>query len=123
MAIIDSLQKLYTIGIQNGNVLLLLSDAAAYMKKAYDNVLQQLFPKMVHVTCIVHILYNIVEYVRGCFPEVDKLIFAVKKLFKKSPKRMQIFREMFLNTFVPGEIFLGTVWNFFWKDHKEMEYT
>ena len=50
-------------------------------------------------------MHNTVEYVRGCFPEVNKLIFAVEKITQTNP----VFREMLPNTSLPIEPF-ATRW-------------
>ena len=46
------------------NVLLSVSDAAPYMIKA-AKALQLLYPKMIHVTCLEHVLHRVAEEVRG----------------------------------------------------------
>jgi hypothetical protein len=73
-------------------VLLFISDAAPYMTKA-AKVLQLLYPKMVHVTCLAHALHRVAEEVRGSYPEVDQLIANGNKIFIKSPLRVQKFKE------------------------------
>jgi len=44
---------LWPLGIKHDNVLLFLSDAAPYMVKA-GKVIQNLYSKMIHVTCMAH---------------------------------------------------------------------
>jgi hypothetical protein len=73
-------------------VLLFVSDAAPYMIKA-AKALQLLYPKMIHVTCLAQALHRVAEEVRGSYPEVDKLIANRKKIFIKSPFRVQKFKE------------------------------
>jgi hypothetical protein len=73
-------------------VLLFISDAAPYMIKA-AKARQLLYPKMIHVTCLVHALHRVAEEVRGSSPEVDKLIANRKKIFIKSPLRVQKIKE------------------------------
>ncbi|KRY21054.1 hypothetical protein T12_961 [Trichinella patagoniensis] len=63
------------------------------MKKAAD-ALKLLFPNMLHLTCLVHGLHRIAEHIRCLFPDVDRLIFNVKKVFLKAPSRVQLFKEM-----------------------------
>jgi hypothetical protein len=77
--------------IERENVLLFISDAAPYMIKAAKAL--QLYPKMAHVTCLVHALHRVAEEVRGSYPEVDKLIANENRIFIKSPLRMQQFKE------------------------------
>ena len=70
--------------IQHENVVLLLSDAVPYMKKA-AKVLKVIFPEMIHLTCLAHALHRIAEHARGLFPSVDKLVSNGKKRFFKAP--------------------------------------
>ncbi|KRY05109.1 hypothetical protein T12_6281, partial [Trichinella patagoniensis] len=49
---------------------------------------------MLHLTCLVHGLHRIAEHIRCLFPDVDRLIFNVKKVFLKAPSRVQLFKEM-----------------------------
>jgi len=55
--------------------------------------LQLLYPKMIHVTCLAHALHRAAEEVCGSNPEVDKLIANGKKIFIKSPLRVQKFKQ------------------------------
>ena len=48
---------------------------------------------MIHVKCLAHALHRVAEEVRGSYPEVDKLIANGKKIFIKSPLRVQKFKE------------------------------
>lgn len=41
--------------------------------------------------CLAHRLHRVAEAVRGAYAAVDKLVAAVKKLFRKSPLRQEIF--------------------------------
>lgn len=69
-------------GILYENVLIVATDAAAYMLAAMRS-LAVLFPKMVHVTCLVHGLHRLAEYIRTQFPDVNILISTVKSVFVK----------------------------------------
>jgi hypothetical protein len=55
--------------------------------------LQLLYPKMIHVTCLADALHRLAEEVCGRYPEVEKLIANGKKIFIKSPLRVQKFKE------------------------------
>jgi hypothetical protein len=55
--------------------------------------LKVLFPKMTHLTCLAHGMHRVAEAVRASYPDVDKLISNIKKVFIKAPKRVEIFRE------------------------------
>lgn len=89
--ILTSLSKIWPNGIQFSRVLLLLSDAAAYMKAAY-NSLHVVFPKMTHVTCIVHGLNRVAEQVRIQYPNVNILVHSVKSIFLKARVRVRLFK-------------------------------
>jgi len=78
--------------IKYNNVLLFLSDAAPYMVKA-GTVLQNIYTKMIHVTCCAHGLRRIAEEIRGQFGTVDELISNMKKIFGKAPYRLQMFKS------------------------------
>ncbi|KRY03136.1 hypothetical protein T03_1552, partial [Trichinella britovi] len=39
-------------------------------------------------------LHRIAEHIRCLFPDVDRLISNVKKVFLKAPSRVQLFKEM-----------------------------
>jgi hypothetical protein len=83
---------LWPVKVERENVLLFVSDAAPFMTKA-AKALQLLYPKMIHVTCLAHALHRVAEEVRGRNPEVDQLIANGKKIFIKSPLRVQKFKE------------------------------
>jgi len=70
-----------------------VSDAAPYMKKA-GNALKILFPRMLHLTCLVHGLHRVAEEIREQFSDVDLLISSIKKIFLKAPSRIRIFKEI-----------------------------
>jgi len=89
----DSLLLLWPDKIYRENVLLFVTDAAPYMMKA-AKVLQSLFTKMIHITCIAHGLHRISEEVRKHFSKVDSLISNGKKVFLKSPSRINAFKTI-----------------------------
>ena len=75
-----SLSLLWPDGIRFDNVILLVTDAAAYMKKCALS-LQIMYPNMIHLTCLAHGLHRVAEEVRAQFPDVDRLISNGKKIF------------------------------------------
>jgi hypothetical protein len=83
-------------------VLLFVSDAAPYMINA-ATALQLLYPKMIHVTCLAHALPRVAEEVHGSYPEVDQLIANGKKIFIKSPLRVQKFKEEATTLLLPPQ--------------------
>jgi len=96
------MNKLWPGGIHHDNVLLFLSDAAPYMVKA-GQVLKSYYSKMIHVTCAVHGFHRVVEEVRGQFSTVDKIISSVKKIFRKAPSRLLLFKTETPNISLPPE--------------------
>lgn len=70
------------IGIQYDKVLLVLTDAAAYMIAAMRS-LRVLYSKMLHLTCFAHGLHRVAEFIRLQFPNVNALISNTKAVFIK----------------------------------------
>jgi len=68
------IRTLTSIGIDFNNVLALVSDNAAYMKKCFTDGLRGLLPNAVHVTCWAHILSLVGEEFRGAFELTDSLV-------------------------------------------------
>ena len=91
--VLTSLQILWPEGLEYQCVLLIVTDAAAYMKKA-ASILSALFPNMLHLTCLAHALHRLSEKIRSMHPEVDGLISSVKKIFVKAGARRTVFKEV-----------------------------
>ena len=87
----ESLRILWPARVEYNRILLLISDAAAYMKATY-NSLKVLYPKMIHITCLAHGLHNICEKVRYAFPTVNALISDGKSVFVKAPNRVSYLK-------------------------------
>jgi hypothetical protein len=87
----NAMNLLWSDKAERENVLLFVSDAVPYMIKA-AKAIQLLYPKMIHVTCLAHVLHRVAEEVHGSYPEVDQLIANGKKIFIKSPLRVQKFK-------------------------------
>lgn len=85
--------------VRYDDVLLFLSDAAPYMVKSES--IQVFYPKVIHVTCIVHGLHLIAEKIRSNYCKFDKIIGNVKKVFLKAPYRVAIFKEKAPNIPLP----------------------
>jgi hypothetical protein len=98
----NAMLQIWPAGIQYNKVLLLVTDAAAYMKKA-GKALVVTYPKMVHVTCLAHGLHNVCDEIRKTQSAANSLIAHVKSVFVKSPLRIATFREMLPNTPLPPE--------------------
>lgn len=89
----NSLAILWPEEVKHENVLLFVTDAAPYMKKA-GRALKVIFPNMLHVTCLAHGLHRVAEHIRSLYPTVDRLVSNVKKIFLKAPSRVLLFKEM-----------------------------
>jgi hypothetical protein len=83
----EAKQTLWPDGVKFDNVLMLVTDAAPYMKKAAEG-LSVSYPKLIHVTRIVHALHRVCGTIRVLYPNVDKLVANGKKIFVKSPARI-----------------------------------
>ena len=81
------IRTLTSIGIDFNNVLALVSDNAAYMKKCFTDGLRGLLPNAVHVTCWAHILSLVGEEFRGAFELTDSLVASMKAIFSHAPGR------------------------------------
>jgi hypothetical protein len=99
----ESMSLLWPGGVQRDRVLLLVTDAAPYMKAAARGLCDTLYPNCVHVTCLAHALHRVCEEVRGRFPETDALVSNGKKIFLKSPNRIRLFRELAPELSLPPE--------------------
>jgi hypothetical protein len=81
------LKILWPAGENDENLRLFLPDAAPYMVKTGDS-LKVFYLNIVHVTCVARMLNRVAEKVKELFPNVNKLIINVKKIFLKSPSRI-----------------------------------
>ncbi|KAL4084278.1 hypothetical protein QTP88_028103 [Uroleucon formosanum] len=83
----DSMHILWPEGVRHNDVLLYLSDAAPYIVKS-GNAIKIFYPKVIHVTCIIHGLHHIAEKICGHYSKVDKyfadLSLAANVAFIKS---------------------------------------
>ena len=96
-SITNALLVLWPSQIHYSRVRLLLSDAAAYMKKAVRG-LTGLFPMMLHQTCAAHVIHRVAEVIRSSYPDVNDLIASSKQIFVKAPSRR---RALFNSTGLP----------------------
>lgn len=98
-----SLLTLWPNGENNEKVLLLVTDAASYMVKAAKH-LKIFYPNMKHLTCLAHGLHLVAEEVRKSFPDVDDFVSAVKKIFRKCPARVSIYKEIMQTSLPPTPV-------------------
>ena len=64
-------------------MLLFVTDGAPYMIKAASEI-KILYFKMIHVTCIGHVLHRVAEFIREQFQDVDIWVANLKKIFESS---------------------------------------
>ena len=85
----DIMRKLKTKG---KNFALLLTDAARYMSLA-GKTLKELYPILMHVTCVAHLLHNCAMRVRACFKNIDEVVATIKAATIKKDRKND-FHEM-----------------------------
>lgn len=66
-------------------------------------ILEILYPNMIHVTCVAHMLQRIAEKVRELYPDINTLVNNLKKVFLKSPSRVDIYKEILPTAPLPPE--------------------
>ena len=71
----DILRQLDT---KRKNFSLFLTDAAQCMSSA-EKTLKELYPSLMHVTCVAHLLHNCAMRVRAHFKNIDEVIATIKK--------------------------------------------
>lgn len=62
-----------------------------------------MYPKMLHLTCLAHGLHRVAEEIRANYPELDRLVSSLKKVFLKSPSRIEVFRATLPNVPLPPQ--------------------
>ena len=80
------------LGTKRENFALLLTDAAQYMSLA-GKKLKELYPTLMHVTCIAHLLHNSAMRVCAFFKNIDDLVATTKAATIKNKDRKNDFRE------------------------------
>ena len=63
--------------IKRDNFSLFLTDAARYMSSA-GKTLKELYPSLMHVTCVAHLLHNCAMRVRAHFKNIHEVIATIK---------------------------------------------
>ena len=93
-AIISSVSE---VGITFHNVISVVSDSAAYCKKAFKDVLSAVYPKSVHVLCLAHIVNLSAEVIHHHkdFTHTSNLIAMIKSsLYKKAGRKSRLLEYM-----------------------------
>ena len=86
-AVDDAIRTLQT---DRDNFVLLLTDAARYLRAA-GRIVKQTYPRLFHITCMAHCLHNVAQRIRANYEDVDKLIAAVKAVVVKNKDRSAKF--------------------------------
>ena len=90
---------LHTVGdilrqheIKRENFLLFLTDAARYMSLA-GKTLKELYPSLMHVTCVANLLHNYAMRVRAHFKNIDKIKATLKAATIKNKDLKKDFHD------------------------------
>ena len=78
--------------IKRENFSLFLTDAARYMSSA-GKTLKELYPSLMHVTCVAHLLHNCATRVRAHFKNIDEVIATIKAATIKNKDRKKDFHD------------------------------
>lgn len=97
-----SMNFLWPESIKHDDVLLFLSDAVLYLVES-GNAIQNLYSKIIYVTCFAHGLQRLAETIRMNNIKIDKIIANAKKVFLKDPSRIKIFKNMVPTLDIPPE--------------------
>ena len=74
------------------NFSLFLTDAARYMSLA-GKTLKELYPSLIHVTCVAHLLHNCAMRVCAHFKNIDEIIATIKAATMKNKDRKKDFHD------------------------------
>ena len=85
----DILRQLET---KRENFSLFLTDAARYMSLA-EKTLKELYPSLIHVTCVAHLLHNCAMRVRAHLKNIDEIIATIKAATIKNKNRKKDFHD------------------------------
>ena len=78
--------------IKRENFSWFLTDAARYMSSA-GKTLKELYPSLMHVTCVAHLLHNCAMHVRAHFKDIDEVIATIKAATIKNKDRKKDFHD------------------------------
>ncbi|CAH0558769.1 unnamed protein product [Brassicogethes aeneus] len=99
----DSLTKFYiSNAVPSEKVLLMLSDAAAYMLKSAQN-LKIFYSNLINVTSLGHGVNRIADEIRNKFQDINILVNSAKKIFTKSPLRIQYYKDKLPGVPLPSQ--------------------
>lgn len=72
---------------------LLITDQAANMIKL-GKILKDLYPDLLHITCLAHMVHNICEKIRDYSRRVDTMVVLIKKYLNKNKANQKIFYDL-----------------------------
>ena len=75
------IECLVSTGIKFTDVVTINTDNAAYMKKAFNDVLKGLMPNATHITCMAHIMNLVGDAFRKPFNRTNKFVKAANAIF------------------------------------------
>ena len=74
--------------IKRENFSLFLTDAARYMSSAGKTLKElRVYPSLMHVTCVAHLLHNCAMRVRAYFKNIDEVIATIKAAIKNKNRK------------------------------------
>ena len=82
--LINSCNRLWSGDIHYERVYFIISDAASYMKKAFNDHWKTLFPNSIHITCLAHAIHNLCDTIRTHYDLVNTFVTKVKDLLSHS---------------------------------------
>ena len=91
---VNSIIILHTVDdiLRRESFSLFLTDAARYMSSA-GKTLKELYPSLMHVTCVAHLLHNCAMRVRAHFKNIDEVIATIKAATIKNKDRKKDFHD------------------------------
>ena len=105
-AILDACQILWPTTNRYPNLVLMLSDQAAYMVLAGKELklMKAIFPNLSHVTCIVHAISLVCNSIMKEFYLVNKLFTLEQRWFQNANKRKRDFKRITKLKLIPTPI-------------------
>ena len=88
----DAIKMIWHDNFDKEKLLLFITDGASYMKTA-GKCLKAFYPKVIHVTCMAHLVNRLAAFIRMEDVLTDKFIAKNKKIFTKSRSRIEKFKE------------------------------